>query len=171
MNHIPSIFLSLLTATLLFSSACGQSTRAVPEKANLPLSEAQWKAKLPADAYEVLRNKGTERPFSGAYDDHWEAGTYVCRGCGAELFASDTKFDAGCGWPSFYKTLNKTGIREVEDFSHGMHRIEVQCANCGGHLGHVFPDGPEPTGLRYCINSVSLGFQKKQEKPKGTGKE
>lgn len=169
MKRLHPYFIAILALISLITPTCGQSTRNVPEKNNLSLTEAEWKAKLPADAFEVLRNKGTERPFSGDYDDHWDAGTYVCRGCGAELFSSETKFDAGCGWPSFYKTLNKTGIREIEDFSHGMYRIEVQCARCGGHLGHVFPDGPEPTGLRYCINSVSLGFRKKQDNPNPKG--
>lgn len=145
----------------LVQQACGQQKMKTTKENTLVLSESEWKQKLKPEEYEVLREKGTEQPYTGEYEDHWEAGTYVCKGCGAELFASDTKFDAGCGWPSFYKSLNKTGIREVEDFTHGMHRIEVQCAHCGGHLGHVFPDGPQPTGMRYCINSVSLGFKKK----------
>lgn len=145
----------------LVQQACGQQKMKNTKENTLVLSESEWKQKLKPEEYEVLREKGTEQPYTGEYEDHWEAGTYVCKGCGAELFASDTKFDAGCGWPSFYKSLHKTGIREVEDFTHGMHRIEVQCAHCGGHLGHVFPDGPQPTGMRYCINSVSLGFKKK----------
>jgi len=125
-------------------------------------SETEWKEILSPEEFYVLRKKGTERPYSGAYEGHWESGIYVCKGCGSELFYSDTKFDAGCGWPSFYSAIEKKRIREIEDLSLGMRRIEVQCAQCGGHLGHVFPDGPDPTGLRYCINSISLGFKKKE---------
>lgn len=128
-----------------------------------PTTEAEWKEKLSAEEYRVLREKGTERAHTGAYDQHWDSGIYVCKGCGTELFTSETKFDAHCGWPSFYKGIDKSKIKEVADNSYGMSRIEVQCANCGGHLGHVFNDGPEPTGLRYCINSVSLGFEKKKD--------
>lgn len=129
---------------------------------SIPTTEEGWKAKLSGDEYDVLRKKGTERAYTGEYDQHWDSGTYVCKGCGAALFTSATKFDAGCGWPSFYEGIDKSKIKEIVDTSHGMTRTEVTCANCGGHLGHVFNDGPNPTGLRYCINSVSLGFKKKE---------
>jgi methionine-R-sulfoxide reductase len=122
-------------------------------------TEEEWRGVLTPEQYRVLRQAGTERPFTGRYWDHHEAGTYVCAGCGAELFTSDTKFDSGCGWPSFYDALDPARVEEREDRSHGMRRVEVLCRACGGHLGHVFPDGPRPTGLRYCINSASLGFK------------
>jgi peptide-methionine (R)-S-oxide reductase len=125
-------------------------------------SDAEWKAELDANAYQVLRKKGTERAFTGKYWNHHEPGTYVCAGCGQELFTSTTKFDSGCGWPSFFESIDPSKVERHEDMSYGMHRIEVTCAKCGGHLGHVFPDGPEPTGERYCINSVSLGFKRKE---------
>jgi len=128
-------------------------------KDSLPKTEEEWLKKLGSEAYGVLRQKGTERPYTGTYENHWDSGTYVCKGCNAPLFTSATKFDAGCGWPSFYKSIDSTKVKEIIDMSHGMSRIEVVCANCGGHLGHVFDDGPEPTGLRYCINSISLGFK------------
>jgi peptide-methionine (R)-S-oxide reductase len=129
---------------------------------NLPSTDEEWKKKLTPEEYHVLREKGTDRPFVGKYDEFWEPGVYVCKGCGTELFTSKTKFDAGCGWPAFYEGIDKSRIVEVVDNSFGMRRIEVNCAVCGGHLGHVFEDGPAPTGLRYCINSSSLGFQKKE---------
>ena len=128
---------------------------------NVPVTktEEQWKQELSEEQFYVIRQKGTDRPYTGKYDQHWEAGTYECAACGAELFTSDTKFDAGCGWPSFYEALDKSKIIEHRDFSHGMIRTEVMCANCGGHLGHVFDDGPQDkTGLRYCINSTSINF-------------
>ncbi len=125
------------------------------------LTEDEWKKKLSKEEYFVLREKGTERPFTGKYWKHKEKGTYKCAGCGVELFSSNAKFDSGCGWPSFYDALDKDKIEEKLDLTHGMRRIEVLCKNCGGHLGHVFDDGPrDKTGLRYCINSVSLDFKK-----------
>lgn len=123
--------------------------------------DEEWKKKLSKEEFRVLREKGTERPFTGKYWKHTRKGTYKCAGCGVELFSSEAKFDSGCGWPSFYEALDKDKIEEKVDLSHGMQRIEVLCKNCGGHLGHVFDDGPkDKTGLRYCINSVSLDFEK-----------
>lgn len=122
-------------------------------------SEAEWRAELSAEQYEVLRNKGTERAFTGELLQNKETGMYVCAGCGSPLFSSETKFDSGSGWPSFWEPFDDERVATHEDLSHGMRRIEVTCATCGGHLGHVFPDGPNPTGLRYCINSLALGFE------------
>lgn len=124
------------------------------------MNEQEWKGKLTPEQYRVLREKGTEKPFTGEYVDHDDCGTYLCAGCGNELFRSENKFDSGCGWPSFDDVLSGDGIVEHEDNSLGMRRIEVTCSQCGGHLGHVFPDGPkDTTGLRYCINSVALNFK------------
>lgn len=124
-------------------------------------SESKWKNILSPEAYTVLRKKGTERAFTGNYWDHHEAGVYCCAGCGNELFSSAHKFESGTGWPSFYKPIAKAKVLDEKDDSYGMIRTEVICGKCGGHLGHVFDDGPQPTGLRYCINSVSLAFKKK----------
>jgi peptide-methionine (R)-S-oxide reductase len=120
----------------------------------------EWRHQLTEMEYYVLREEGTERSFSGDLWDHHEHGVYVCAGCGLPLFSSDTKFDSGTGWPSFWKPISKDCIADKSDKSHGMSRMEVECARCGGHQGHVFDDGPAPTGLRYCINSVSLNFVK-----------
>ncbi len=123
-------------------------------------SEEEWKKELTPEQYRILREKGTERAFTGEYWDNHEEGIYVCAGCGEPLFHSNTKFDSGSGWPSYYAALNERNIEEQRDLSFGMIRTEVHCAKCGGHLGHLFDDGPKPTGMRYCINSGSLKFKK-----------
>lgn len=158
---------------LLLSAGCNQAQQAhqttVPHHPIVTPSgdtihrvvktEEAWKETLTPFEFYVLREGGTERAFTGEYWNHHEKGIYTCRGCGFPLFSSETKFDSGTGWPSFYQALNSYCIEEFRDTSFGMVRTEVRCARCGGHLGHVFEDGPHPTGLRYCINSASLNFQ------------
>ncbi len=123
-------------------------------------SEAEWKSQLNEEQYKVLRQKGTERPFTGEYNMHFEEGTYTCMACNTPLFKSTTKFDSGCGWPSFDKSI-EGNVEYIRDNSHGMTRTEILCTNCGSHLGHVFNDGPTQTGQRYCVNSLSIDFDKK----------
>ena len=168
-NHSSIWILSLLSFSL---SACAQNT----DKTNLNQSknsmdtfeikktDEDWRKQLSPVQFNVMREKGTERPFTGKYDKFYEEGTYYCAACGAELFRSDTKYNSGCGWPAFYEPSINKNIVEKKDISLGMTRIEVLCAKCGGHLGHVFTDGPKPTGLRYCINSESLRFEAGKKK-------
>ncbi|HXB08134.1 MAG TPA: peptide-methionine (R)-S-oxide reductase MsrB [Puia sp.] len=132
-----------------------------PDPVNM--TDEQWKKVLPRNIYDIARNKGTERPWTSPYEGSKEVGTYYCAICGNPLFRSDTKFESGCGWPSFYEPINKGSIIYAADHSYGMDRTEVMCGRCKSHLGHVFNDGPTPTGLRYCINGVVLDFEKAKQ--------
>ncbi len=127
----------------------------------IDLTDAEWRERLSPEQYAVLRQAGTERAFTGKYEANKATGVYICAGCGAPLFASDTKYDSGSGWPSYTAPVDAAAVDEHRDVTHGMARVEVRCAKCEGHLGHVFPDGPGPEGLRYCINSASLDFKPK----------
>jgi peptide-methionine (R)-S-oxide reductase len=127
--------------------------------AKIEKPDAEWKKELSTEQYEVLRKKGTERAFTGKYWDNHESGVYTCAGCGTPLFDSKDKYDSGSGWPSYSAPINKENVETEDDLKFGMHRTEVLCKKCGGHLGHVFDDGPNPTGMRYCINSISLNFK------------
>ena len=158
-------FLYMTLALATFTSACGQApgskTHPTTDEPTMMKSEDEWREQLTPEQYRVLREAGTERAFTGEYWDNHEQGTYYCAACHQALFSSETKFESGTGWPSFYQPLEKTAVTEHTDRTFGMTRTEVVCGRCGGHLGHVFDDGPNPTGLRYCMNSVSLAFKKK----------
>jgi peptide-methionine (R)-S-oxide reductase len=133
----------------------------MPDDREVQKTEEEWRNQLSPERYRVLRQAGTEPPFTGKLLHNKETGTYSCAACGNQLFASDTKFDSGSGWPSFFDTLGDSAVTLIDDDSHGMHRTEVRCAKCGSHLGHVFDDGPRPTGQRYCMNSLALDFHKR----------
>jgi peptide-methionine (R)-S-oxide reductase len=162
--------LSLLTTQCGAQNKTTPPTQSVMDKKNpvysnsdttkVTLTEEEWKKILPSDVFYIARQKGTERPWTSPFEKHKEVGTYYCAACGNPLFKSNTKFDSGCGWPSFFEPIGKGNIIYTPDNSHGMSRTEVQCGRCKAHLGHVFDDGPPPTGLRYCINGVVLDFKK-----------
>lgn len=163
--------LVVVLATVMFYACTGSSQAQESKKATgadtikkVNLTDAQWKAKLTPEQYYVLREKGTDRAFTGKYYLHSEKGVYSCAGCGQELFTSDMKFNSDCGWPSFDKEMAGGRIKQIEDKSFGMSRIEIVCAKCGSHLGHLFDDGPTLTGMRYCINSTSIDFKKPDAK-------
>lgn len=156
----------LVVPLVALAAGAGEKPSSAPKPAEkaaekVSKTEEEWKKQLTSEQFYILREKGTERAFSGKYWNNHEAGTYRCAACGQPLFTSDTKFDSGTGWPSFWKPLSPAAVELHEDNSHFMSRVEVVCSRCGGHLGHVFTDGPEPTGLRYCMNSASLAFEKK----------
>lgn len=158
------IILASIVMLPLLSSCQSRSHENDPNQQNtmsepLKLSENEWRNKLTPIQFNILRQKGTERPFTGEYYNHFESGVYHCAGCDVALFRSDTKFESGCGWPSFFEAATKGSIEYKKDMTYGMIRTEVLCSKCGGHLGHVFDDGPEPTGKRYCINSGAITFQ------------
>ncbi len=161
MKQIQIIFFAIMT-TIYFPScaqnASNEKKSPISDIEKIEISEKEWKEKLTDEEYEVLRMKGTERAFSGQYWDNKKDGVYTCAACQLPLFDSKTKYRSGTGWPSFYKPINEVNVAEEDDTAYGMVRTEVLCARCGGHLGHVFPDGPKPTNLRYCLNSVSLNF-------------
>ncbi len=162
------IFLMIIISLPLYSVCAQQNEKSNQSKGKemsfkIQKTEKEWKEILTPEQYHVLREKGTEQPFTGEYWNSRGKGVYKCAACGAELFSSDTKFDSDCGWPSFYDVINNKNVITKDDYSFGMHRIEVMCANCGSHLGHIFDDGPKPTGQRYCINSVSIKLEKKEK--------
>ena len=146
------------------AKAPSRSKSSIKGKRAVEKTDAEWKKILTPEQYHVMREKGTERAFAGKYWHNKESGAYLCAGCGAELFKSDTKFDSGTGWPSFWAPVEKSKVELHTDKTYGMERTEVVCSRCGGHLGHVFDDGPQPTGMRYCINSASLNFKKAEDK-------
>ena len=152
---------SFSIAAVISLTSCSQKNQSTTSTMapTVDKTEEDWKKELSPEQFRILREKGTERAFTGEFWDHHDIGTYSCAACGQELFQSDSKFDSGCGWPSYFKPINELVISEDKDTTYGMVRTEVMCSKCGGHLGHVFPDGPPPTGLRYCINSGALIFK------------
>ena len=154
------IIITALISVLFAGTGCAQKNKKPMENFAVVKSDAEWKKQLTAQQFAVARRAGTEAPFSGKYWDNHEKGIYKCVCCGQELFTSDTKFESGTGWPSFYQPSKKGNVLEKTDRTYGMERTEVMCSRCGAHLGHVFDDGPKPTGLRYCMNSASLDFVK-----------
>ena len=159
---------TILLALMISLSSCAQHTKTnkTSKEPEIKLSEKEWRAKLSPQQYYVLREKGTERAFSGEFVFTKEKGTYKCAGCGEPLFTDDMKFESHCGWPSFDREIENAKIVQTEDLTHGMQRIEITCAKCGGHLGHIFDDGPTKTGQRYCVNSLSLKFEPKKDTKK-----
>lgn len=149
----------IILAIIVFTAAL--NTSAQSNKYTVVKTDAEWRKQLTAEQFQVTRKKGTERAFSGIYRDNHQSGIYKCVCCKQELFSSATKFESGTGWPSFWQPLKKNNVEEITDNSYGMERTEVNCSRCGAHLGHIFDDGPKPTGLRYCMNSASLLFEKK----------
>ena len=165
------ILLSVVIASIIFNNISSQvpyedekvlNSANNDESKKVKRSDSEWRRMLSSAEYHILREKGTERAFTGEYDGHFENGMYLCAGCGNKIFDSETKYRSGCGWPAFYEALPES-VEEHEDNSFGMRRIEITCSKCDGHLGHVFSDGPQPTGLRYCINSVSMDFKPDEE--------